>query len=445
MQSLGDIMKLTPALRFDYQTGFAQPTIRGIGTGITTSGGGSNVGVYVDGFYSPNPLASDFQLLGVTSIQVLKGPQGTLFGHNATGGAIVVTTADPSVDPHADAKVSYGRFDSQKYQAYATGGYGIVAADVEGVYSKGSNFLTNIVDDDSHVGAYENWTVRTGLKFQFTDGLSALFRYTHSDQDDPTTQMLNSNTDTSIDPTTGKPWGIQTYHRAGVLYDQSQPDRSESAADIYEQHQYRDDDGQSGSGLRRSHLLLAISARERQSVGSSPADGCRRIFQLGLPIFDYTTTQEFLLTSKPGPRLQWTVGAYYLSYRDTYVTYIDSIPQPPRFRLGGSSTTTQNIAGYLDATYEIMPHLFFTGGVRYAHDAVLDAYYNNPSVFTGGNPNQEIKVPSINSTKTTPRAVLRYKLTDDSNVYASYTEGYKAAILDVGGSCQDLSGQLQVQ
>ena len=50
---------------------------------------------------------------------------------------------------------------------------------------------------------------------------------------------------------------------------------------------------------------------------------------------------------------------------------------------------------------------------------------------------KQIKVPSINSTKATPRAVLRYALTDDSSVYASYTEGYKAAILDVGGSCQD--------
>ena len=124
VQTLGDIQKLTPALRFDYQTGFVQPTIRGIGTGITTSGGGSNVGIYIDGFYSPNPLAADFQLPEVTSIQVLKGPQGTLFGHNTTGGAILVTTADPSVDPHAEAKVSYGRFDTQKYQAYATGGSG---------------------------------------------------------------------------------------------------------------------------------------------------------------------------------------------------------------------------------------------------------------------------------------------------------------------------------
>ncbi len=327
VQSLGDIQKLTPALRFDYQTGFAQPTIRGIGTGITTSGGGSNVGIYVDGFYSPNPLASDFQLLEVSSIDVLKGPQGTLFGHNTTGGAIVVTTADPTVDPRAEAKVSYGRFASQKYQAYATGGYGIVAADVEGVYSKGSGFITNIYDDDSHVAAYENWTIRTGLKFQFTDTLSALFRYTHSNQDDPSTQMLNSNTDTSINPTTGQPWGIQTYTGAGYLYDQSQPNRSESAATLYKRHRYHHGHGQVRSGLRQFHLPLAVSARERQSVGSSQQVALP-IFQLGLPIFDYTTTQEFLLTSKPGPRLQWTAGAYYLSYRDTYVTYIDRIPGP---------------------------------------------------------------------------------------------------------------------
>ena len=283
-----------------------------------------------------------------------------------------MTTKDPSVDPHADAKVSYGRFDSQKYQAYATGGFGIVAADVEGVYSKGHGFVTNIYDGDSDVGAYENWTVRTGLKFQFTDWLSALFRYTHSDQDDPTTQMLNSNTDTSINPTTGQPWGIQTYAVPGTyttnpnqiaanlprLYTNSTNIETATIkadlgfADLTSYSQYRQEDVNESEALQQVALP---------------------IFQLGLPIFDYTTSQEFLLNSKPG-RFQWTAGAYYLSYRDTYVTYIDSIPGPPRFRLGGSSTTTQNIAGYLDATYEVIPRLFITGGVRYAHDAVIDAY-----------------------------------------------------------------------
>ena len=438
VQNLGDIERLTPALRFDYQTGFAQPTIRGIGTGITTSGGGSNVGIYIDGFYSPNPLASDFQLLDVTSIQVLKGPQGTLFGHNTTGGAILVSTADPTVEPRVEGRVSYGRFDSQKYEAYATGGVGIAAMDVEGIYTKGHGFITNIIDDDDHVSAYGNWTVRAGLKVQPIDAVSVLFRYTHSKQDDPSTQMLNSNTDTSIDPTTGKPWGIQTFAVPGTYTTNPNqiaanlPRKYTNATDI-EQLTIKADLGFANFTSLSQYRQEVVDQSEALQQVALP------IFQLGLPIFDYTTSQEFLLTSKPGPRLQWTAGAYYLSYRDTYVTYIDSGIETPgvgRVRLGGSSTTTQNIAGYVDATYEVIPRLFFTAGVRYAHDAVIDAYYN-PNPFSGDNPNREIKVPSINSTKATPRVVLRYKLTDDSNVYASYAEGYKAAILDVGGSCQD--------
>ena len=90
VSGLADIVKVTPALRFDANGGgFVQPSIRGIGTAVTTSGGGANVGIYVDGFYSPNPLSADFDLLSVDSIQVLKGPQGTLFGRNTTGGAPV--------------------------------------------------------------------------------------------------------------------------------------------------------------------------------------------------------------------------------------------------------------------------------------------------------------------------------------------------------------------
>ncbi|MFC3214387.1 TonB-dependent receptor plug domain-containing protein [Novosphingobium panipatense] len=79
VQQLADIGKVTPGLRFDFAGGFFQPTIRGIGTAVTTSGGGGNVGIYIDGFYSPNPLAADFDLISVDSIQVLKGPQGTLW------------------------------------------------------------------------------------------------------------------------------------------------------------------------------------------------------------------------------------------------------------------------------------------------------------------------------------------------------------------------------
>ena len=149
VQDLSDITKITPGLRFDFAGAYSQPTIRGVGTSVVSSGAVGNVGIYIDGFYSPNPIVSDMQLLKVRSIQVLKGPQGTLFGRNTTGGAILIQTADPSTDPGAEFKASYGRYNEVRLQGYGTFGIGEgIAMDVEGLYSRGNGFLTNISNRD---------------------------------------------------------------------------------------------------------------------------------------------------------------------------------------------------------------------------------------------------------------------------------------------------------
>jgi iron complex outermembrane receptor protein len=440
VQTLSDIQKVTPSLRFDNQTGFFQPSIRGIGTGITTSGGGSNVGIYIDGFYSPNPMAADFQLTKVNSIQVLKGPQGTLFGHNTTGGAILISTAEPSEDPEVDLKASYGSFNAQKYQGYATVGLTQgIAADIEGIYSKGNGFVTNIVDGNDHVGKYENWSVRAGVKAEI-GAVSVLARYQHSDMNDPTGQMLNSNTDDSINPTTGKPWGIQTEQVPGTFT--TNPD--EIAANQQRIIRTKTDIAQLTvkADLGFANLTSYSQYRHENTNQSEDLDQTALpVFQLGLPIFDTTWSQELLLTSKPGPKLQWTAGFFFFSNKDTYVTYLDpgsnlgDGPILTRTRLGGSSTTTQSYAGFVDATYQATDKLFLTAGLRYSHDIVKDAYWNT-SLFDG-NPTQQNPVPSIHSDHATPRVVIRYKPSDVSSIYASYTKGYKAAIIDVGGSCQD--------
>lgn len=456
---LRDVAQLTPSIRFDNQAGFFQPTIRGIGTSVTTSGGGSNVGIYIDGFYSPNPLAADLQLLNVSGVQVLKGPQGTLFGRNTTGGAILVTTNDPSEQPHAEAKVDYGSFNAQQYQGYATGGLAPgIAADIEGIFAKGNGFLTNIIDGNDHVDAYENWTVRTGLKWAPSETFSALLRYTHSREDDPTSILTNSNTDTSIDPTTGKPWGVETLTFPGYFttnpnqvaetlptFVRSNTDIAQltlkadvGVADVTSYSQWRQED---------------VSQSENLTQAATPSPFTPGTFQLGLPIFDSTLSQEILVTSKPGTSLQWTTGVFVLNTRDQYITYIDTYKSlTPALRalvplnfasngeipLGGSSTTTKSYAAYLDATYEILPDkLYFTAGARYSRDLVDDAYYN--ARFTRAR-NYE---PGINANKVTPRAVIRYKPTDRSSVYASFSEGYKARIIDVGGSCQDSQDNFQ--
>ena len=189
---LSDTSKLTPGLRFDSAGSAVQPTIRGVGTAITTSGGGPNVATYVDGFFLPNTYSSDIQLMKVSSIQVLKGPQGTLFGRNTTGGAILVTSADPSTETAGEVRAQYGRFNAVTLQGYVTTGLSdSVAVDVEGVFRSGDGYFTDRVAKNDKVGKYTNWSVRAGIKADFSDAVSLLVRYTHTENDDPTNQNVN--------------------------------------------------------------------------------------------------------------------------------------------------------------------------------------------------------------------------------------------------------------
>ncbi|HEX7752520.1 MAG TPA: TonB-dependent receptor [Novosphingobium sp.] len=424
VQELSDISKITPSLRFDTTGAFAQPTIRGVGTANTTSGGGANVGIYIDGFYSPNPLAADSQLMNVRAIEVLKGPQGTLFGRNTTGGAILIQTADPSEDTSGQVKASYGRYNEAKLQGYATTGIAEgVAVDLEGMYRRGDGFLTNIVDDNDKVGKFENWSVRAGLKLDFGPA-SLLLRYQHGETDDPTPLMAAAYRDPVLGlltPSLLLPDAVVTTDRNRVAQDQ--PTYLRSKSDQL-QATFKVD-------LDFADLTSYTQFRSERTDQSMNLDNtAAAIFQLGIPVDSTTFSQELLLASKPGGALQWVGGLFYFNNRDIWKTLIDT--PAGRIRFGGSGTITEGYAAFLDATYEVSPRFFVTVGARYAHDRVDDAYYNPR--FSAA----RTYVPSISGDRVTPRAVLRYKPSDESSVYASFTRGYKAALIDVGGTCQNL-------
>ncbi len=416
---LSDIPRLAPALRFDSSGSFSQPTIRGVGTAVTTSGGGSNVGIYVDGFFIANPESTAFDLTNIKSIQVLKGPQGTLFGRNTTGGAILVSTADPSTTTSAQVKASYGRFNAQTYQGYATFGLGDrVAFDVEGQLRKGDGYFTNTVDDDKKVGAYENWSVRTGLKFEVSDNVSVLLRYGHSETDDPSLLLANAYVYRDGTGSTLPPGSYQT-QPGKVAFDPGAPVAFTNTTDTYQ--------GTIKADLGFADLTSYTQYRKESAVNLEDLDStANNYFNIYIGIEDRTVTQEFLLTSKPGSKLQWTTGLYYFKNRDTYIVNA-AFGLPPYIPFGGSSTTTYSYAAYADLTYEITPQLFLTAGARYGHDEVKDAYYKIQFIQT------EVPAPDYPTNKLTPRVVLRYKPTDMSSVYASYSRGYKAGILNVGG------------
>lgn len=431
VKQLGDIVKLTPALRFDYQANFVQPTIRGVGNAVVTAGGGSNVGIYTDGFYSPNPLAADFQLLNVESVQVLKGPQGTLFGRNTTGGAILVTTTRPSTDTRMVGEMSYGRFNAFQAKAYATTGLSDRAAfDLEGNYSSGDGYLRNIIAaGPRHPGSYENWTLRAGLSIDLTDSIDVLLRYSHQQVDDATNVALAilQQDGVTYAPFQGLPEQlpgslVATKYRDVAIVDSARP-YFRFNADIFQ--------GTVGFDLGFADLTSYTQYREDKSdiVSDNDQTGASINYNR-IPVTDKTFTQEFILASRPGSRLQWTAGLFYFNYVDAFAPLELGTSEDNVYIEGASHSRTQSIAAFADFTYQLTDKLFLTAGARYSRDRFDRGAFRlsliNPPFDLA---NQSF--PALKTERVTPRAVIRYALDDSSSIYASYTKGYKAPLVDV--------------
>jgi iron complex outermembrane receptor protein len=419
VQQLGDITKFTPGMRFDNLGANAQPTIRGVGTAVVVAGAGSNVALYTDGFYSPSPLMADSELLNVQSVQVLKGPQGTLFGRNATGGAILVTTTDPSSEAAAELQASYGSYDTQRYQVYATGGPSdALAFDVAGLYRTSDGYLDNILDGSDKDGEYEYQTVRAGTRWQISDRVSALLRYAYADGDDPAAVAVNSYEEDGQVYATAATFGAQVATKPHDVASNFKPRYTSIAesvqlkikadldfATLTSYTQYRDESG--------THYY---------DFDASPLSIYHYIFETT----DKILTQEFLLSSTQEGPLQWTTGLFYFVDETEYPHNRASIAGDPFSPLGGSGVEANSVAVFGDATYALTERLFLTLGMRYSADEITDAYYIDGE--------QKIDVPDLDDERVTPRAALRFEINDKSNVYVSYSEGFKSGILNVAGN-----------
>jgi len=437
VDSLLSLPKLTPGVRIDQQGSYTQPTIRGIGTTLVQTASGSSVGTYVDGFYLPNPLSLDFEFLNVESVQVLKGPQGTLFGRNTTGGAILVTTKDPSTETGGVVEASYRRFNQKKLQGYITTGLAEnVAVSIEGSFSQGDSFIKRNLYDGSltsgsgfdansrirHPGAYEKWSVRASAKVDLSDSASFLLRYTHMDRDDPRGNA------------------VSTYASNGQVY---------SAGDLFPNAVFATERGtvsgnSEGSFRIKTDALqltgdfdlgfanLTSYTQYRKENIQQVLEGDYSSFEylsLGLPERDEILTQEFLLSSKSGSRLQYTAGIFLFQQK---VDAVVRLRYPLAFgtndfvAFSATGATVRTYATFADATYEVIDSLFLTGGLRLSRDEVKDVRYQTTPGVVGEYTYQS----SRKDDKLTPRVVVRYKPTDQSSLYASFTKGYKSAVPD---------------
>jgi len=153
------------------ETSGAVARIRGIGTVGDNAGLESSVAVFIDGVYRSRTGAGLTELGEIERIEVLRGPQGTLFGRNASAGLINVVTARPRFEVGGNAELTYGNYDFWRIAGGVTGPLSeTIAARIDGVYTKRDGFLTNVINGEG-VNDRDRWLVRGQLLYE-TDDIS---------------------------------------------------------------------------------------------------------------------------------------------------------------------------------------------------------------------------------------------------------------------------------
>jgi iron complex outermembrane receptor protein len=150
------LQSVVPGLEFPRLFNSTTPTLRGVGTNFAIGAQESVVATYVDDVYIAAPAAATFSFNNISQVAVLKGPQGTLFGRNAMGGVVQITTRTPSQQMHLDAVAGYGNFDTVSGSLYLTGGITpTLAADISLVGShQGDGWGRNLATGKD---AFKEW------------------------------------------------------------------------------------------------------------------------------------------------------------------------------------------------------------------------------------------------------------------------------------------------
>ncbi|MBQ0794882.1 TonB-dependent receptor [Zhongshania sp.] len=431
-----DLGQTVPGLRLDLSGGFSQPTIRGVGSSVAGPGLSASVATYVDGIYRASALTSAFEMADIDSVQVLKGPQGTLFGRNATGGAILITTTVPSYEPDGELKFSYGRYNDVR--TTFTGSRGLtdkLAVGVSAYIHKSDGFVDNEINGED-VDTKDNWGARLKGLFEPSDTLSLLLSYAHTDRDDGSPNALNAYEGRALvndpdAPTAGFP-GAPTVSElnGGQAYDKP----------VYTKRGSIASDAELGFTAETDDITLKIEKDFDNMVLTSYTGYhdetvvYQQDYDLSdLPIFHghfqvegESFSQELNLTSTGSDRLQWVVGAYYFK-DDTQFPFFNAVQggfsAPNAFANGQK---TEAVAIFVDGSYDLTDLLTLTLGARYSEDTMRVNFESVPN----GIPYTEAEETFE---KFSPRAVLRYSLDDDSSVYASVTEGYKSGVFNAAG------------
>ena len=388
------------------------PYIRGVGSNGSNPNDEQSVALYVDGVYIASPIGNVFDFNNIDQIEVLKGPQGTLFGRNATGGVIQILTKDPSPTPAGEVSIGYGNYNTLKSSLYATGGIGpSLAGDVAFVYGNNMDGYGHNLYNGDPTFRKEDVGLRASVLWKPSDETSVRISgdYATSNGDGTDYQLLPG-----VIGITGVP-GYPGKYNTNTNWPN-----------------FANVEAYGGSVRIRQDLgfadLVSLSAyrkvTELYSLDEDSTPAAVVNSQLAGTAQD--ASQELQLISKNDSVLKWLIGGYYFNALYTYDPFFLGGAAAGGFGLpsvniyGGQRTSSGSAYG--QATYAITPSLHFTGGLRYTAE-----YQSDRGAVDGGGV-QLFAAPFAKhvNDRLTWRFALDYQITDTILGYISDNRGVKS-------------------
>jgi len=441
-RTLADMQQLVPNFSFD-EAGTAVITIRGVGGGGRNIGFDPRAGVYLDGVYIGQSQSLGMPLFDIEQVEVLRGPQGHLFGRNTISGAVNITTRAPAAQPEARVRLVAG--NESTYEAYAdasgplsdriTGKLAIAAETRDG--------HTRNLFDGRELEDLDRISLRGQLSFNPTDRLAASLYLDYTDIEQtallgqPVTDLFDTPFENSLNP-------------SGLL----PPRRVDFNTTPFTNNELYGGSLNLEYAFDSGHRLTGISGfrkveQQRQNDTDYSANDLMRIN------FDdefEQWSQEIRLISPDHGRLRYLVGVYLLNEdADTnrratigqdvlaLVPLPPGAPVPfapfgPAFGLAPGAVApavanveTENYAVFASFDLDLLDRLTLSAGLRFTREEksiVFDLDGRQSGGLQIGNLDGFRDSRSDN--ELDPTVSLTFALTDTTNVYARYAQGFKS-------------------
>ena len=432
---LSDLSRLTSNVFFE-AADRTKPLIfvRGIGTRGYDAGSDPSVGVFVDGVYQGRFGALDMDLLDVERIEVLKGPQGTLYGRNTIGGALSVITRDPSEQFRARAAAEIGASEISGDMLYGVNGSisGPLADKAYGLISVSHRYRDGyqpVSGTDVRGGSEDSWSARAKTLFEFDGGATLRLSGDYARMDGPPL-ILTPNDLGSTRPNPGPLTPGFTTPSEPVDPYRPSSDRNDQAIvkDVYGVS------AQVDWSWGKIDFTSISAYRGMEFDERDDLDGTTLPFQFYLAQENSDQVSQEVRAAFSGESFNWLFGLYYSKEEVTRSEGIDFgpasllsalvAPAPLAWGFGFDLEST-SVAAFGQLEWTPTEKFAATFGARYSEEE-KNVVFNTTTTVPGF-----IITPFVSSVSRKwdsfdPSLSVRYKFTDDVMAYASWATGYKS-------------------